>query len=372
MQNWQKMNNVKHPEPRDEIVGLEPYEPGMSIDELRRKYGISGNIIKLASNENPYGASPKAIEILQSNVSSVSSLYPDNHNFIDAVAKKHDISTNMILVGNGSNDVIDIIARTFLGNDDEAISSEFAFVAYGIATTLSGAKNAIVSAKNFGHDLDGMLARINDKTKVIWIANPNNPTGTFIDQVEIVKFMKKVPDNVVIVLDEAYLEYLSPDDYFDSIQLLETYQNLIVVRTMSKIYGLAGLRLGYAIASPEITNYMNRVRQPFNANTLALDAGMAALSDVSYVALSHKRNNEAMAVMTDGLKSLGLEYLLPHGNFVTVKFNNASANHEMLLREGIIVRPLASYKMPDFLRITIGKIEDVEKLLEKLKSNQTK
>lgn len=362
------MNNTNLAKPRIEVADLQPYEPGMSIDALKRTYGIAGEVVKLASNENPFGASPKAIEILVNNVASVSNLYPDNHDFVDAIAEKHNVDKNMILVGNGSNDVLDIIARTYLDKGDEAISSQYGFIAYGIATKLSGATNKVVTAQEFGHDLNAMFNEITDKTKIVWIANPNNPTGTFLEYSELKKFIESVPEKVIVVLDEAYIEYLKADDYYNSIDLLNDYKNLIVVRTMSKIYGLAGLRLGYSIADSEVTNYMNRVRQPFNANTLALIAGTAALSDTDYVKLSKERNDQGMTLLTRELDSLGLDYIKSYGNFVTVKFEDADAVHKNLLREGIIVRPLVNYGMSDYLRFTIGKELEILKVVEALKA----
>ena len=360
------MTKSSQPEPRIEVSDLQPYEPGMSIDDLKRKYGITGEVVKLASNENPYGASPKAIKALENSVSQSTSLYPDSHDFIDAIAKKHNVSKDMILVGNGSNDVLDIIARTFLENGDEAISSEYAFLVYGLSTSLCGAKNKVIPAKNFGHDLGAMLRGVCDKTKIIWIANPNNPTGTFLEYSELKSFINSVPENVIVVLDEAYIEYLSDTDSYNSIELLESHKNLIVVRTMSKIYGLAGLRLGYSIADPKITNFMNRVRHPFNANTLALAAGVAALGDSNYVQLSKERNAVGLKLLTQELDAMGLEYLKSYGNFVAVKFEDADYVHKSLLKNGIIVRPLVNYGMPEFLRITIGTVEELNKLINVL------
>lgn len=357
------MPKSNQPVPRSEISELQPYVPGMTIDELKRKYNITGEIVKLASNENPYGASPKVIKALENNIKLSVSLYPDSRDFIDAIANKYNVSKDMVLLGNGSNDVLDIIARTFLEKGDEAVSSEYAFLVYRLSTSLCGASNNVILSKNFGHDLNAMLKGVNNKTKIVWIANPNNPTGTFLDYKDLKLFIESVPDKVIIVLDEAYYEYLSEMDSYNSIDLLNNHKNLIIVRTMSKIHGLAGLRLGYSIADPKITNFMNRVRHPFNVNTLALIAGEVALRDNNYTQLSKERNAKGLKLLTQQLDLMNLEYLKSYGNFVTVKFKDADYVHSSLLKNGIIVRPLSNYGMPSYLRITIGTTKELKKLI---------
>lgn len=350
------------------LENLVPYQPGMSIEDYQQKYSIEGNIYKLASNENPYGPSPKAVEVLKNGIEASMSQYPDNSQFTEAIASKFEVDSSMILVGNGSNDVIDVIARSYLGDGSEAISAEFAFVAYGISTTLSGARNVIVPAVNYGHDLDAMARAITDDTKIIWIANPNNPTGSFIDGKVIKEFLETIPERVLVVLDEAYSEYLTPEDSYDSIKMLTEHKNLILIRTMSKIYGLAGLRLGYGIADPKIVDYLNRARQPFNANSLALSAGMAALNDTNYIEFCYQKNLEGMQIFREGLDKLGIDYLNSKGNFLTVKFDDASSAHEYLLQKGIITRPLTGYKMSNYVRITVGKLEDVRYVKETIRA----
>lgn len=348
------MNSPATPMPRPEVATLHPYEPGISDDALRMRYGITGDVIKLASNENPYGPSPAVEAALREWSPDQTSRYPDVRRMAAAITDLHHQSERSVVIGNGSNDVLDIIARTYLSPGDEAISSQYGFIVYGLVTTLCGAANVIVPARDYGHDLSAMHQAITERTKVIWIANPNNPTGTFVPSGELQEFLESVPPQVIVVLDEAYSEYLSPENQYESAAWLARFSNLVIVRTLSKIYGLAGLRLGYALAHPDIAEYLNRVRQPFNANNAALIAGEAALGDQAYIELARSRNSAGLQQLMTGLQQLGVACLPAYGNFITAQFPDASRVNEQLLQRGIIVRPLGAYDMPNFLRITVG------------------
>ncbi|HEX9153365.1 MAG TPA: histidinol-phosphate transaminase, partial [Candidatus Saccharimonadales bacterium] len=311
-----KVTNIIQPQ----ICDLNPYKPGMPIETLARNYGLDpANIIKLASNENPDGMSPAAHEAAQHALLDVHR-YPDGFPLRQALASHYGIPESMITIGNGSNDVLDLIARVFLGKGTEAISSQYAFCVYNIVTKITGAKNVIVPALDYGHDLDAMQAAVTDATRVVWIANPNNPTGTHVGYEALERFIENLPEHVIIALDEAYYEYLSDDVIVDTVQWLKRYPQLIIIRTFSKAYGLAGLRVGYGLASTEITDLLNRVRQPFNASHVAIIAATAALADQSFVTQSYERNMAGVNQITTGLDELGLEYIPTSGNFVTVKF----------------------------------------------------
>jgi histidinol-phosphate aminotransferase len=343
------------------------YKPGMPIEELARMYGFDeANITKLASNENPYGMSPRSRRAIAEAIED-GSRYPDQFTLRVALAEHMGIAETRLVLGNGSNDILDLIGRMFLGPGSEAISSEYSFVVYKLVTKIVGATNIVVPAVNYGHDLDAMQRAITPQTTVVWIANPNNPTGTFIDYDTIKQFVASIPRQVIIVLDEAYYEYLADEQRIDTIRWLESHPNLIIVRTFSKVYGLAGLRVGYGITSPEIADVLNRVRQPFNVNNVAIAAAVAGLADQEYVEESRSRNLQALAQLKKGLADLGLSYLPTYGNFVTVHFMDADAVNQALLRRGIIVRPLAEYGMPEYLRISCGRPDENERLLQSLR-----
>ncbi len=348
------------------ICDLQPYQPGLPIELVAREYGLDPKkVVKLASNENPLGISQKARTALEQALPGVNR-YPEQYELAQALAKHYHISSDMIVLGNGSNDVLDLIARVFLGVGDEAISSQYGFAVYAITTQSVGAQNVIVPAKGYSHDLAAMLKSITPKTKVIWLANPNNPTGSFVPYGEVKDFLAKVPEDVIVVLDEAYYEYLAPEEQIDTIAWLAEHPNLILVRTFSKIYGLAGLRVGYGIMSAEVTGLLNRVRQPFNVNTLAMTAATAALSDQDFVTKSTKLNSTGREQLLSGLKKLGLECLPAHGNFMTFRVGNAGPVYVSLLKQGVIIRPLAGYGMQDWLRATIGLAEENDRFLQAL------
>ncbi|WP_299198465.1 histidinol-phosphate transaminase [uncultured Amphritea sp.] len=337
------------------VQGLHPYQPGKPVEELERELGIK-NSIKLASNENPQGPSPVAIAAIQAALGE-SCRYPDASGFKlkQALSDHYGISVNTITLGNGSNDVLDLIGRTFLLPGDEVIYSEYSFVVYMLVAQSTGARAVVVPARDWGHDLDAMAAAVTDKTRVIFLANPNNPTGTWFSDQAMRAFMAKVPENVIVVLDEAYLEYVSEPEYMSGLALQNEYPNLVVARTFSKAFGLAALRIGYAVAAPAITDLLNRVRQPFNVNIPALEAAAAVLSDSEYLQRSVEQNRTGMQQLEQGFAQLGLGWIPSVGNFITVDCGcDAAPLYAGLLQEGVIVRPVANYQMPNHLRVTIG------------------
>lgn len=339
----------------DYIRAIAPYQPGKPISELERELGISG-IVKLASNENPLGASAASVAAMQEAIKTIA-LYPDGNGFElkEALHKRYGVAHAAITLGNGSNDLLELAARAFLTVGDKAVYSAHAFAVYALATQAVGASGITVPAVNFGHDLAGMArAAVAQRAKMIFIANPNNPTGTFLSGDALHTFLRNLPREILVVLDEAYTEYLPEAQRYDSIAWLAEFPNLIITRTFSKAYGLAGLRVGFALAHPEVTDMLNRVRQPFNVNSVAQAAAAAALRDVSFVKRTFELNQRGMAQITEGLTRLGLEYIPSFGNFVSFRIGNATAMYRRLLELGVIVRPIANYDMPDWLRVSIG------------------
>ena len=357
-----------------QIRQLQPYTPGKPVEELERELGIS-NAIKLASNENPLGCSAQVKEVL-AQASEHVELYPDANAYYlkQQLAQNLDVKPEQITIGNGSNDVIDLIARSFLDRGTAAIYSQYAFLVYALVTQACGAQAQVAKANTpdasqpYGHDLDAMQKLVNDQTRVIFIANPNNPTGTWLEADALKSFISRVPEHIAIVVDEAYFEYVSLDEYPDSLQWLDQYPNLIVTRTFSKIYGIAGLRIGYSVSSPELCDLFNRVRQPFNGNTLALAAARAALDDDAFVEQSRNTNQQGLRSMQEWFDAKGINYIPSAGNFLTVQFGDDSDRiYQQLLQRGIIVRPVANYNMPDFLRISVGskpQLEQMYKILD--------
>jgi histidinol-phosphate aminotransferase len=301
------------------VRAISPYQPGKPITELAREMGIPvEKILKLASNENPLGMSPKAKVAVEAAIGGIER-YPDQFDLIKAVAAHCGVAQNQVVLGNGSNDVLDLIARVFLAPGRSAVFAQHAFAVYPLATLSTGAELISTPAKSYGHDLDAMRAAIRPDTRIVWIANPNNPTGTFLPSADVRAFLEAVPKDVIVVLDEAYNEYIPPTDRVDTAAWIKDFPNLVVCRTFSKIYGLAGLRVGYALASAEVADLMNRVRQPFNVNNLAIAAAVAALDDDQFVAESYELNRLGMAQIVSGLQRLGLEHIPSHGNFVTFR-----------------------------------------------------
>ncbi len=355
------------------IQSLTPYAPGKPISELEREYGIS-NAVKLASNENSLGASPKALAAIKQNLDNIA-IYPDGNAFElkSKLAKKHNVTESCITIGNGSNEILELITRAYLAPGLNCIFSEHAFAVYPIVTQACGADAKIAKAlaadsdQPYGHDLDEFIKLIDDRTRLIMIANPNNPTGTWIDRAKLKSFLKEVPANIVIVIDEAYFEYVKQADYPDTSTWLNEFPNLLVTRTFSKIYGLAALRIGYGLANEAITDMLNRVRQPFNVNGLAQVAACGALEDQEFVDQSVDLNRIGMAHLTDGLIRMGLHPIASVGNFISVKVGDSGTSvFEKLLPKGIIIRPIDNYQMPGFIRVTVGKNEENSRFLQAL------
>ena len=347
----------------ESILSLTPYQGGRPISEIQREYGLS-NVIKLASNENPLGVSKKVQEAIKSAITQIGR-YPDGNGYYlkDSLAKKLSVSATSITLGNGSNDILELIPRAYVcSKDDEVIFSQYAFVVYPLVTKAIGAKAIVTPANDFGHDLNAMYEAITDKTKVIFIANPNNPTGTLLSNEEIYNFLKKVSNEIIVVLDQAYIEYLDVEDVY--IDWLKDFPNLVITRSFSKAYGLAGLRVGYSISSEEIADYLNRIRQPFNVNLIAQEAAIAALSDADFLAESVKVNSDGLLQLEEGFRSLGLKFIKSHANFISVKVSNSMELNQKLLEKGIIVRPV---EMKDYLRISVGTYAENAKFLEVLK-----
>jgi histidinol-phosphate aminotransferase len=350
------------------IRAIAPYEPGKPTSELAREMGIDeSSIIKLASNENPRGVSPKAQAAIRAMLDGLAR-YPDGNGFElkQALERRFGVPAQSIVLGNGSNDVLDLAARAFLTPSDEAIYSQHAFAVYPLAVQAMGARGIEVPARDYAHDLDAMRDAITSKTRLVFIANPNNPTGTFARGSDVEAFIAKVPEHVLVVLDEAYNEYLPEEVRIDSVPWLARFPNLVITRTFSKVYGLAGLRVGYALASRAVADLMNRVREPFNVNSVALAAAAAALEDTEFVRESYALNRRGMTQLTGGLKRLELEYIPSYGNFVTFKVRSARDVFRRLLEQGVIVRPIGSYGMPDHLRVTIGLESENARFLESL------
>ncbi|MEY3220365.1 MAG: hypothetical protein RIT27_1722 [Pseudomonadota bacterium] len=351
------------------VQQLQPYQAGKPIEELERELGIQ-NIIKLASNENPLGPSPKVLQALKEFCTPQNiALYPDGSGFNlkKKLASKYHISSDMITLGNGSNDLLELIARAFVTTELAVMFSQYAFAVYPIVTQAIGAEMQIVPAKDWGHDLEEMLKQITPKTRVIFIANPNNPTGTWLNKTDLQTFLNRVSNNIVVVLDEAYNEYIENVDYPNSVEWLEKYPNLIITRTFSKAYGLASLRVGYSISNPQIADLLNRVRQPFNVNSFALKAAEIALADDAHLKQAFFLNQEGMKQFENAFKKMGLNYIASAGNFISVDVKkNGVEIYQKLLKEGVIVRPIGNYGMPTFLRISIGLSEENNRCIQAL------
>jgi histidinol-phosphate aminotransferase len=352
----------------DGVRALTPYVPGKPIAELERELAISHSI-KLASNENPLGVSPKVTQAITDAMGELSR-YPDGGGFElhQRLAEKHQRDASTITLGNGSNDVLDMVARVFLAPGKASLFSQYAFAVYPISSQAVGAELVSVPAKDYAHDLDAMLQRVTDNTAVVWIANPNNPTGTWLTEKALYRFLQQLPQTTIVVIDEAYLEYVQATDYPDASQWLDEFPNLIVTRTFSKVYGLASLRIGYALSHPDVADLLNRVRQPFNVNSLAQLAALAALEDEAFIQQSVALNNAGMEQLCQGFEALSLDYIPSVGNFITLDLgSDASPVDRALLKQGCITRPLAGYGMPNHLRISIGLEEENQRLLTALR-----
>lgn len=356
------------------IAKLKPYQPGKPIEALEREFGIS-NALKLASNENPLGPSPKGLAAAQTELGKVN-FYPDTFALTDKLAKKLSVEAANITLGNGSNDVLDLIARVFLAPGRNAVFSEYAFAVYPISTQAANAECRVVKAlpadhpdMPYGHDLPALAQAIDEHTGVVFIANPNNPTGTWFMLPELLTFMQQVPEHVIVVLDEAYTEYVNIEGFPSGLTLLQQFPNLIVTRTFSKIYGLAGLRIGYGVSHSDIADLLNRVRHPFNVNDVALVAATAALDDSDFLRASADMNRNGLKQLQLGFIELGLQFMPSVANFLTVDTGRDAAEvYTGLLKQGVIVRPLANYGLPQHLRITVGRAEDNLQVLAAFKS----
>ena len=348
------------------IMGLKPYEPGRPIEQTQKELGLD-RIIKLASNENPLGISPKALAVI-SNPTDLNR-YPDGNatKFKEKVSSVNNIKPSMVTVGNGSNDLIEFVAKCFLTEGDNAIYSQHGFAIYPLAIQAAGAKAIKAKAKNWGHDLSLMKDLIDENTKIIFLATPNNPTGTVIQTEEIKSFLKEVPSNIALFVDQAYFEYLEDEKYKVPYELVEDFPNLIISRSFSKAHGLAALRLGYSVSSEEISNYFNRVRQPFNANSLALAAGIEAIDDKDHIFKSVEINKKGLEKVKKAFKYYGFEFIESYGNFISFDSKiDSDLSFDFFLKKGIILRSLKVYEMPTFLRVSIGLEEEIEIFLEVL------
>lgn len=343
------------------VQALSPYQPGKPIDELAREFGLDpASIVKLASNENPLGPSPKALSAIEKTLADLCR-YPDGNGYDlkQALSERFGVRAEQITLGNGSNDVLEVITRCFAGPDSEVVFSQYAFAVYPLVTQAIGATGVSVPAIDYGHDLDAMVDAVTERTKLVFVANPNNPTGTVHGADAIEAFLDRIPAQVLVVLDEAYCEYLQGNEYVDGLSLLERYPNLIVTRTFSKAWGLAALRVGYSVSSPEIANVLNRVRQPFNVDSIAMAAATAVLSDDDYLRRSREVNAKGMAQLESAFKEMGLGYIPSAGNFISVEVGEDAAQvNQSLLEQGVIVRPIGGYGLPGHLRVSIGLPEE--------------
>ncbi len=352
------------------IRAIAPYQPGKPTSDLARELGLEeATIVKLASNENPLGTSMLVQSAVSKQLAELGR-YPDGNGFDlkQALCAHYQVRPEQLVLGSGSNDVLELVARAFLASGTSSVFSQHAFVVYPLATQATGAAAIEVPAKAFGHDLPAMAAAVRADTRVLWIANPNNPTGTFAPAEQVQALLERVPARVIVVLDEAYHEYLPDALRVDSMRWLERHPNLVVTRTFSKAYGLAGLRAGFALAHPDVCELLNRVRLPFNVNSLAQTAAVAALRDQDFVQRSRQVNDAGMRQLTQGFERLHLDYIPSVGNFVTVRVGDAGPVYQRLLRQGVIVRPIGAYGLPEHLRVTVGTEAENARFLQALQA----
>lgn len=350
------------------VRAIAPYPPGKPISELAREMGLNpADIVKLASNENPLGPSPLSLAAIRACLPELAR-YPDGNGFVlkSALCAKYGVKADQVVLGNGSNDVLEFAARAFLAPGLSAVYSQHAFAVYPLVVQAVGARGIEVPARDFGNDPTAMLEAIEDTTRLVFLANPNNPTGTMLAPDALLGFIEQVPRSVLIVLDEAYYEYLAPEVAPDSVSWLQRFPNLLIARTFSKAYGLAGLRVGFALAHPDVAAMLNRVRQPFNVSSVAQAAAVAALGDAAHLRSSIALNTAGMRQITDGLTNLKLDYIPSFGNFLSFRIGNATAMYQRLLKRGVIVRPVANYGMPEYLRVSIGLEAENQKFLNAL------
>ena len=338
------------------IRAISPYVPGKPIAETARELAMAeASILKMASNENPLGPSPAALAAIRAALDDLA-YYPDGsgYDLKHALERKFGIAPECAVLGNGSNDVLELAARSFLTPADSVVYSQHAFLVYPLVVQAVGAQHIEVPARDFGSDLDAMARAVRADTKMVFLANPNNPTGTFHHWNAVHSFVDAIPRNVLVVIDEAYGEYLPAEHQSPSLAWIEDYPNVVVTRTLSKAYGLAGLRIGFAVATPGVADLMNRVRPPFNVNHLALVAAGAALDDDTFIRRSREMNAAGLHQLEEGFRALGLEFIPSLGNFISVRVGDAKRVYSELLAKGVIVRPIAGYGMPEHLRVTVG------------------
>ena len=353
------------------VRAIAPYQPGKPISEVARELGLAEkDIIKLASNENPLGCGEAAKAAMRKAIEEAH-LYPDGSGYElkAALAKKWGVTMESIVIGNGSNDLLDYIAMAYLAPGVSAVYAQHCFAVYPITVLARGASGIKVPAKNYGNDLDAMLAAIKPDTRVLFLANPNNPTGTFTPYPEIHAFLKKVPASVIVVLDEAYNEFLPHELRVNTTEWLKVFPNLVLTRTFCKIYGLAGLRCGYMLGHPQVCDMVNRVRAPFNVNSIAQAAALAALGDDAFVTRTYDNNRAGMAQLIEGCKTQMLDFIPSYGNFITIDVGNGPAVFNALLKRGVIVRPIVGYELPKHIRVTIGLPAENARFLAALKES---
>ena len=350
-----------------QLRDLVPYEPGKPIEDVARELGIDADsVIKLASNENPLGPSPRALEAMREALADVN-VYPDGGGWKlrNAIARQSGLSMENVVLGNGSNEIIEFVGHAFLKPGDEIIAAKHAFVVYKLMATLFGARTIEVNDPGFVHDLEGMAEAITERTREIFIANPNNPTGTMVGQDEIDRFMERVPDRVIVIFDEAYYEFL--DSPPDTLKYVREGRNVVVMRTFSKIQGLAGLRIGYGLAPASLASVLQKTRQPFNANSIAQAGALAALQDIEHQKRTKEVTDSGRVFFEESFKEMGLEYVPSLANFVMVKVGNGDEVFDAMLRRGVIVRAMRGYKLPEWVRVSIGTESENWRCVEVLK-----
>jgi histidinol-phosphate aminotransferase len=359
--------------PNPFVRDLIPYVPGKPVEELEREFGIKG-AIKIASNENPVGPSPLAIAAAKNTLRDIHR-YPDGDAFYlkHKLAQALNVKPETLIFGNGSNDVLDVAARTFLSPGDEAVMGEFAFIVYPIVTQAVGANAVISPMPDYTHDLRDMYSRITARTRAVFIANPNNPTGTMVKRDELEWFLDNVDEDILVVIDEAYFEYVEDPSYPDSLTYQERGKSILTVRTFSKIYGLAGLRVGYGVAHEDMISAMHRARHPFNTSSVAQAAAFAAIDDRDHVKRSRDVNREGLGYLKEELGNLGIHYAPTYTNFILMDLGKDPIPlYNSLLREGVIVRPVGGYGLKTHLRVTIGLPEENERFVKAMKKVLTK
>ncbi|EEG79025.1 histidinol-phosphate transaminase [Dethiobacter alkaliphilus] len=352
---------------RQQIMEIKPYVPGKPVEEVERELGIS-DVIKLASNENPLGPAPASLKVMQELINKVAT-YPDGNCYYlkNSLAEKLNLTFSHLVVGNGSDEVIKLIAEAFLDEGDEIIMANPSFSEYDFAAKIMGARTVMVPTKDLTHDLEAMAAAVTENTKLVFVCNPNNPTGTMVGKKEVEAFLDKLPQGVITIFDEAYFEYVLAEDYPDTLEFVRQERDVIVLRTFSKIYGLAGLRIGYGVAKPELIGLISRVKEPFNVNLIAQGAALAALEDVDHVKNSVAMNEEGKKYLYEEFERMNLPYQPTHANFIWVQIKaDCQKAFAKLMRLGVIVRTGDIFGAPDVVRVTVGTSEQNKRFIEAL------